>query len=450
MPRKPFKSKAKEEAEKKAEKATLAKPVDNKVRDAFIASMAKKGLRGDIKKKINMISTGSWVVNRLIGDGTHKNAPGGIPRGYITELYGDESTGKTTLALHVVKQALAAGEMVVYADFEWSLRTQFQYLENLGIDTNSPNFLHLIPSNFEEGAQAIGQALVKLRPALIVIDSVTAMVPKDTIEKEAGEGMAIGVHARLTGSFIKWISKKLQTYDCALLLINQLRANIKQSQWDVGPATVTTGGKSIPFFTTIRIRLKETGREEKVAVKSTITGLDDKKIVSKEVKVVIEKNKLDMPYKSSPIYIVFGQGIDNVMSLVALGINKGIIKGSGTYTWKDPNSDLSFSVKGKLGVKKHLEQNPIILKAIQPYLIPTTDDSEMDSIQEELEAIGIENLNEDQIEQLREIRKIKGQTTDDLDLSVDGHVLSSQELEELEELKQLTSGGNTEGGSQDD
>lgn len=414
-----------------------SKPVEkalvNKERDAYIADLRKQGLVGNVKKKIDFISTGSWVINRLIGDGTHKSAPGGIPRGYIAEIYGDESTGKTTLALHIAKQTLLNGETVVYADFEQTLRTQFQYLENLGIDTNHPNFLHLIPTNLEDGAKHIGECLIKLRPALIVIDSVTAMIPKEVLEKDTGEGATIGKHARLVGSFINWIVRKLQPYNTALVLVNQMRSNIKASQYDPGPSTITTGGNAIKYFTTLRIRLKDTGKKEEVANKSTITGLDEKKIVSKEVKVVIEKNKLDMPYKSGPVFIVFGQGIDNIMSLIALGINKKVIKagGAGFFSWKDPNSDMSFNIQGKQAVKRHLEQNPAVLKAMQPYLLPTKDDAEMDNIQQDLEAKGVDNLTAEEKEQLREIRKMKGESTDDLNFS-------SDELKELESLRELT------------
>jgi len=411
----------------------IEKALVNKERDTFVASLRKQGLMGDVTKKIDFISTGSWVINRLIGDGTHKNAPGGMPRGFMVELYGDESTGKTTLALHCAKQTMLAGETVVYADFEQTLRTQFQYLQNLGIDTNSQKFIHLIPTNLEDGAKVIGECLIKLKPALIIIDSVTAMIPKEVLEKDTGDGAAIGKHARLVGSFINWIVKKLQPYNTTLLLVNQMRSNIKSSQYDPGPSFVTSGGKSIPFFSTLRIRLKETGKKEEVANKSSITGLDEKKIVSKEVKVVIEKNKLDMPYKSGPIFIVFGQGIDNIMSLISLGVNKNVIKKSGAYfTWKDPNSNLAFNIQSKQALKKHLEQNPEILKALQPYLLPTKDDAEMNNIQADLEAKGIENLDDEERKQLIGIRKMKGESTDDI-------TCTEEELKELADLKELES-----------
>jgi recombination protein RecA len=399
-------------------KSEESKQPGQKERDTFIASLKKQGMLGDIHKKIDLISTGSWVINRLIGDGSHSNAPGGIPRGYFTEICGDESTGKTTLAIHIAKQALLAGETVVYADFEQSLRLQMSYIKNIGLDTSSPNFIHIVPESLQDGVQAIGKSLVMVRPSVIIIDSVAAMLPRETLDGEADEVNAIGKHARLVGSFINWISKKLQKYNCAVILINQFRANIKASKYDQGPTQITTGGKALQYFIALRIRLKKTTNNEEITEKSSITGVAEKKRISQEVKVVIEKNKVDMPWKSGPIYLVFGYGIDNIMSLITLGSNMGVIKKTGAYfSWKDPNETYSFNTSGKQALKKFFIENPKALEAIQPFLMPSRDDSEMDGTMADLESIGIENLTDDQKEQLKVIRRIKGLPTDDLDLS---------------------------------
>lgn len=409
----------------------------DKEADAFVDKLKKDGYLGDIDKKINFVKTGSWVIDRLIGDGTHQDKPGGIPRGYITEIYGNEATGKTTIGLSIAKQALLAGQRVIYADFEQSLRTQFQYIKNMGIDTSPPNFLHIVPTNIEEGAKVIGQSLVKLRPSVIIIDSVTAMIPKDNVEREAEDGTQIGLHSKLVGNFILWFMKRLPKYDCAMVLINQLRANIKKDQYEEGPKEVTSGGKAVRYFTTLRIKLKassEQADKEFVSFKNKVTGIDEKKIVSQVVKVVVEKNKLDMPFKSGPIYIEFGQGIDNIQSLIKLGLNKKVIKMAGAQlSWQDPNSDKSFSVQGKQALKKHLEMNPDTLEALKPYLLPSTDMKEVDELYNMLEAKGVAKLTPDEKEQLREARKVKGLPTDDLDFN-------EEELKDLESLKELTSG----------
>ncbi len=384
---------------------------------------------GDIHKKIDFINTGSWSVNRAIGNGDGKGSPGGIPRGFMTELCGDESTGKTTFAIHTAKQALQAGEIVVYADFEQSLRLQQNYVRNIGLDTTSRNFIHLIPESLQEGVQEIGRSLVTVRPALIIIDSVAAMLPKETLDGDADEVTTMGKHAKLVGSFINWISKKLQRYNCALLLINQFRSNIKQSKYDPGPSQITTGGKALQYFIGLRIRLKKTTNVEEISEKSSITGVSEKKRISQEVKVVIEKNKVDIPWKSCPLYIVFGQGIDNIMSIMELGINLKVIKKGGAYlSWTDPNGKYSFNVNGKQALKKYFIENPEAFTTIQTYMTITRDDSEMDSTLEELESVNVEELTDDQVEQLKEIRKLKGLNTDDLDLSED----QKSDLEELE------------------
>lgn len=420
MPRKVIK-KSEEKKEAPAPKKDATKETSaQKEREAYVAGLRKQGMVGDIHKKIDFINTGSWVINRLIGDGSHRDQPGGIPRGFVTEICGDESTGKTTLALHIAKSVMQNDEPVIWADFEHILRLQLSYVKNIGIDTMSPNFLHLIPESLQEGVHAIGEGLVKMRPALIVIDSVAAMMPRETTEGAADDVTQIGKHAKLVGSFITWITKKLQKYNCALLLINQFRANIKASQYDPGPSQITTGGNALQYYNGIKIRLKKTQNKEEVTEQSSITGVSEKKRISQEVKVVIEKNKLDMPWKSGPIYLVFGYGIDNFMSLISLGINKNVIKRSAGYlTWKDPNGEHSFNVNGKLALKKHFIENPKALEALQPYLMPTRDDNEMEETLKALEAIGVENLNDEQKEQLKEIRKIKGTSTDDLDLSDD-------------------------------
>lgn len=405
-----------------------------KERDDYLAELKKQGVIGDIHRKIDFIPTGSRVINRLIGNGTQKNEPGGIPRGFITEIYGDESTGKTTVALHIAKQALAAGEIVIYADFEQSLRAQLHYVKEIGIDTTSPNFVYMWLPSLQEGAKIIGNSIVRLKPAVVIIDSVAAMMPKELVEEDADKSQAIGMHARLVGQFINWVSKKLQRYNTALVLINQFRANIKQSIYDPGPRQITTGGNALKYFCALKIRLKKTTNTEKVKVKSNITGLTEDKKISQEIKVVIEKNKIDLPWMSGPIFLVFGKGIDNIMSLIVLGINNKVIKKRGPYLyWKDTSGKFEFNIQGKLALKKYLIDNPDTFEAIKPYLMPSRDDSEMEKTYLELESKGESNLTEEEKEQLEEIRKIKG-ISENSDEELD-----DQDLKDLESLENLTS-----------
>jgi recombination protein RecA len=439
MPRKSIKKPEEQKETPATKKKDENKLPEQKDHDAFMASMRKQGMLGDIQKKVDLIPTGSWVINRLIGDGSQNDQPGGIPRGYFTEICGDESTGKTTLALHIAKQAMLAGGIVVYADFEYSLRLQATYIKNIGLDITSPNFIHIVPESLQGGVQAIGKSLIMIRPAVVIIDSVAAMLPQETLAKEADEVTTMGKHAKLVGSFINWISKKLQKYNCAIILINQFRANIKQSKYDTGPNVITTGGKALQYFIGLRIRLKKTPNTEEITEKSAITGVAEKKRISQEVKVVIEKNKLDIPWKSGPLYIVFGQGIDNLMSIITLATNMGVIKKSAGYlSWKDPSEVYSFSVNGKQALKKYFIENPKALDALQPFLMLSRDNNEMDETLTELEALGIDNLTDDQKEQLKEIRQLKGLGTDDIELS-------DEQKGDLAELGDFGEDENSEG-----
>jgi len=431
MPRKKPKQKSKAPKEPSSGKASDAEAL------AFIEGLKKEGVVGDIKKKIDFVSTGSWVVNRLIGDGTHDDRPGGVPRGYMTEIYGDEGCGKTTLGLHIAKQAIDAGERVVYADFEKSLRTQFKYIENIGLDISPPNFLHLEPNNFEEGVKLIGKAMMMLSPAVIIVDSVTTMIPKAAFEADADEGVQVGLHAKLTGSWLNWMQKRLTRKNVALVLINQMRSNIKTDIYDTAPKEITSGGRAIRFYTTVRVHMR-TSSKEMVDNISVITGVSEKKAISQTIKVFIEKNKLDMPFKSGPIYIQFGQGIDNVLSLVELACNRKIIKGSGAwFSWEDKDTGLSFKVQGKSALKKHLEENPEILEVIKPKLVPSRDETEMDNAMRKLEARGIGNLTKEEKEQLKAIRKAKGMSVNDLDMN-------SEDADDLAELEEAIDTGKKE------
>lgn len=365
-------------------KKTATKKTTNKVKTPskesieakkFLAELQKDGMIGDISKKIDFISSGSWVVNRLIGNGELDGTPGGIPRGFVTEIYGNEGCGKTTLALHAAKQAQEEGGLVIFADFEFSLRAQRKYIQNIGVNIDDPSlFLHLEPTNFEDGVKTIGKAIIALKPALVIIDSVTAMLPKSTFEADADETTQIGQQARLMGTFLNWVTTRLGKYNTSLILLNQLRSVIKASKYVAGPNEITSGGRAVRYFTALRIELKATSKIEKVTADSDITGVREEKLVNQEVKAIVRKNKLDVPYKSGPIYITFGEGIDNILSLVSLAEGMKIIKKTGGwYEWVDPKGEHSFKVQGKQKVKQHLEENPEVLEALKPYLNPTPD-----------------------------------------------------------------------------
>lgn len=400
----------------------------------FLADMRKNGELG-VTRKIEVIPTGSLVLNRCIGDGSLKGLPGGFPRGYISEIFGDESTGKTTFAILASAYVLNNGGRVFWADFEHNLRAQITYAANLGLDVKHPNFFWAEPKNFEDGVKRVGQSLFKLKPApaLIVIDSVTAMSPKAAIDGEAGEDIQIGKHAKLTGQFLNWVTKYLNQFDTALLLLNQVRVNIKTSKYDPGPAQVSSGGNAPRFFAAVRIQLKQTANKEKVTATSEITGAKDDKFVNVCVKAAVIKNKFDIPYKSGPIYLAFGRGVDNIMSLVILGLNKKVFKsakGSSWIEWEDPNDgEYSFKIQGKVALVRYLEDHPETLEAVKPYLVPSRDINVMFERMRELENTPEDKLSDEDRAELEKLRdQLEDQEPedqeDDVDISDDADALA--------------------------
>lgn len=406
--------------------------------------MRKSGELG-VAKKVEVIPTGSLILNRAIGDGSLSGRSGGFPRGFVTELFGQESTGKTTFAIMAAKYVIENGGRVFWADFEHQLRAQLTYIENLGLDVNHKNFFWIEPKNFEDGVKRIGESLFKLKPApaLIVIDSVTAMTPKAAVEEEAGKDIQIGKHAKLTGNFLNWITKYLNQTNTALLLLNQIRVNVKTNKYDAGPAEVSSGGNAPRFFAAVRIQLKQTSTKEKVSATNELTGAKDDKFINLAVKASVIKNKFDIPYKSGPIYLAFGRGVDNVMSLVMLGLNKRILKsakGSSWIEWTDPDGKLSFKVQGKVGLVHYLEQHPETLEALTPLLIPSQDISVMFDRKNELEQMSEEDMSD---EDRAELEKLRAQLADEEEPDDDNSdVVVDEDAAALAELDAIIPGGD--------
>lgn len=435
VPKKEFAAK---KAKEKSDKAASGDKNDELAKK-FIEGLKKEGTYMELKK-IDTISTGSLILNRIIGNGALNNEPGGLPRGGVTEIFGDESTGKTTFGLLAAKSVLDAGGVVVWADFEHTLQFQQQYMENLGINQKSSKFIGITPMSFETGVKAIGEALVIYKPALVVIDSVTAMMPKVAADGEADQELQIGKHAKLTGSFLNWVTKRLDKTNTALLLINQTRVDIAISSMpgrrNAGPKQISSGGNAPRFFTTVRIQLKQTGLKETVNDKSLLTGLDEKKAVSQVVKAICVKNKFDIAYKTGPIYMAFGKGVDNIMSLVYLGENTKVFKVSGSwFEWKDPNGKFNFKLQGRMAVVKYLEEHPEVLEALTPYLIPTANSEAMSARRDELEAMGEDELSiEDKEELVRLREQLKGKIIENEEVEVDVPDDAKEDIAELDAM----------------
>lgn len=372
-------------ARKKTTTPVKAKGSDTKGRSADVAKFLKthEGMIGNIDKEIDFCSTGNWVIDRIVGDGTGEGGPGGFPRGFMTEVYGKESCGKTTLTLQAAAECQKNGGLVVFADFEHSLRAQRHYLKSLGVVTNDPNkFIHLEPADLQDGTKAVVEATLALKPDMVIIDSVAAMIPRQFLTGDVDDAIKVGLHAKLVGVFIGTMNKILQKTNTSLVLINQLRSKIS-SMPSNGPSTDTTGGLALKFYMHLRLNLVAVQKISSDS-KSIITGDNVKEVTDQQVKVTAVKNKMDRPFRSETVYIKFGKGIDGLRSLIELAKKRGVLEGKSWLEYVSPNDEgFNFKLQGVGRVQDHLENHPEVLEDMMPALFPKVDVNEYLKAKEE-------------------------------------------------------------------
>jgi recombination protein RecA len=321
------------------------------------------------KTKLDFISTGSWVLDSLIGDGTMTGGAGGLPRGHIVEVFGDESSGKTTLALSAIKQVQKKGGFALLMDFEQTFHER--YAERLGVSLSKDKLIVAQPPYFQRGAAMIVQFLREVKPPLIVVDSVSAMLPREMMEGAIDEAGGIGLQARLMSASLAYITKFLKDSNTCLLFINQLRSMIKKNKYDQGPEEETSGGRALRYYASVRLKLKK-GAVERVAVTNRLTGKEGKEPINVTVNATVVKNKIDKPWMTAPVYIRFGDGFDNILSVVELAINTGVIKkNQAVYTFE--HQDGTLKVIGKENLRKALEEKDKIFDQIRASIVVKED-----------------------------------------------------------------------------
>ncbi len=308
-----------------------------------IAQIEKSYGKGAIMKmgadravvRVEAIPTGAINLDAAIG-------VGGIPRGRITEIYGPESSGKTTLCLHVIANAQRLGGTAAFIDAEHALDTE--YAKKLGVDVDK-----LLISQPDTGEQALEICEILVRSGaveIIVIDSVAALVPKAEIEGEMGESH-MGLQARLMSQALRKLTGAIARSKTSVVFINQLREKIGVM---FGNPETTTGGKALKFYASLRLDIRRIGPVK-----------EKEEIIGSHVRVKVVKNKVAPPFKQAEFDIMYAEGISHVSLLVDIGAESGIIEKSGA--WYSYNNQRIG--QGRENAKMFLKDNPAVMADIE-------------------------------------------------------------------------------------
>ena len=305
-------------------------------------SAMKLGSREAIN--IDAVSTGSLGLDIALGIG-------GLPKGRVIEIYGPESSGKTTLTLHVIAEAQKAGGTAAFIDAEHALDPA--YAKKLGVDIDN-----LIVSQPDTGEQAleIADTLVRSNAVdIIVIDSVAALVPRAEIEGEMGDSH-VGLQARLMSQALRKITGSINRSNCMVIFINQIRMKIGVMY---GSPETTTGGNALKFYASVRLDIRRTGQ---------IKAGED--IVGNTTRVKVVKNKVAPPFKQVEFDIMYGEGISKMGELLDLGVKAGLVEKSGSWFSYD-----SIRIgQGRENSKSYLIENPEVAARLEAAIRGKTEE----------------------------------------------------------------------------
>lgn len=285
---------------------------------------------------IEVIPTGSLALNTALGIG-------GYPRGRVIEIFGPESSGKTTLAIHAIAEEQKAGGVAAFIDAEHAF-DRF-YAERLGVDVN--NLWISQPDNGEQALEIAEQLIRSSAVGIIVVDSVAALTPKKEIEGDMGEA-TVGLQARLMSQALRKLTSTVSKTNTCIIFINQLRDKINSMPFS-NPET-TTGGNALKFYSSIRLDIRKIG-----SVK------DGDKILGNLTRVKVIKNKMAPPFRKAEFEITFGEGISKTGELLDLGVQFEIIKKSGSwFSYNDTKL-----AQGRDGAKKVIKDNPELAEELE-------------------------------------------------------------------------------------
>ena len=300
---------------------------------------------GDEKiENVEVIPTGSIGLNAALG-------VGGYPKGRIIEIYGPESSGKTTLAIHAIAECQKTGGVAAFIDAEHAF-DRF-YAEKLGVDID--NLLISQPDNGEQALEIADQLIRSSAVDILVVDSVAALTPKKEIEGDMGDS-AVGLHARLMSQALRKLTGTIAKTKTTCIFINQLREKIGVM---FGNPETTTGGNALKFYASVRLDIRKSQ-----SIK------DGDAVLGNKVKVKVVKNKVAPPFRKAEFEILFGEGISKIGEIVDLGVEYNIIKKSGSwFSYNDTKLG-----QGADAVKEMLKDNPELCEELESKIMQVIND----------------------------------------------------------------------------
>ena len=285
---------------------------------------------------VETISTGSLGLNVALG-------VGGYPRGRVVEIYGPESSGKTTLTLHAIAEAQKAGGIAAFIDAEHAFDRY--YAGNLGVDLE--NLIISQPDNGEQALEITDNLIRSGAIDIIVIDSVAALTPKSEIEGEMGDSK-MGLHARLMSQALRKLTASISKTNCTVIFINQLREKIGVM---FGNPETTTGGNALKFYASVRLDIR----------RSTQIKDSNSNVLGNKTRVKVVKNKVAPPFRMAEFDIMYGEGISKIGEIIDIGVDYEIIKKSGSwFSYEDTKLG-----QGRDAVKAILKDNPDLMDELE-------------------------------------------------------------------------------------
>jgi recombination protein RecA len=335
--------------------------VDNNKKQALTAALSQiekqfgKGAimrmgDGSPQRNVEVISTGSLAIDVALGIG-------GLPRGRVVEIYGPESSGKTTLTLQVIAEAQKLGGTAAFVDAEHALDPQ--YAENLGVNVED-----LLVSQPDTGEQALEITDMLVRSGaldIVVVDSVAALTPKAEIEGEMGD-RHVGLQARLMSQALRKLTANIQRSNCMVVFINQIRMKIGVM---FGSPETTTGGNALKFYSSVRLDIRRIGAIKK-----------GDEVIGNQTRVKVVKNKMAPPFKQAEFEILYGKGISKLGELIDLGVANGIVEKSGAWYSYEKDRIGQGKENARAFLEEHDEMAAEIESRLRAILLPKKEPRE--------------------------------------------------------------------------